>query len=531
VRHLRAATLVCLCGLILTLAACGGGGSDKKTGPKAAAAEFAPPKADGAKPVPGGSLSVAVRGGPADSMDPAVANSTSDYFRTQAVFDRLFQFGTDGSVQPMLAESIKDDDPLHWTLKLRPGVKWQSGAAFTADDVVYSLRRIIKGQLVGSIGLSAVDIAKTKKVDDLTVSIVLKHPDYTIDQRLADVYVAIVRDGEKDFKKPDGTGPFMVKSFVPGERAVMTRNPHYWGGGGKPYLQGLTFVNLPDEQARVNALRSGQVDLAMTLPPSMVPVTRNDPKINLVAQPGLDAPYIYLRMDTAPFKDNRVRTAMKLALDRERCLKVAWLGYGQVANDVFGLGLADYDKSLPQRKYDPAKAKQLLKEAGVSNLKVTLSYGPSNPGMTECGQVFQQSAKAAGITIKIHRLPETDNYNPEAGFGSRQMGFDTSQGGSFSWVAPLGLLTGAPIQESHQASPEFDRLFRNYEQSRDSAERQKWLNAAQQWFWNNSGYIIWGYVDQFFGARKSVVGLDKLARRLLNSQLNGFEDVWVKKGQ
>ena len=194
------------------LAACGGSAA-----PQPAAAR----KAAAAKPAYGGKLRIGTAfGGPTDSLDPGAANQGADYYRSNALFDALCYLDTNYRVQLQLAESMEPNAKgTAWTVRLRSGVKWHDGKPLTADDVIYTLKRDEKLQLVGTYATSVIDFANLRKLDSRTLVIPLTVPraDYPLDLCAP---LNIVPNGTTDFHHPVGTGPFKYVSFTPGQSSL-----------------------------------------------------------------------------------------------------------------------------------------------------------------------------------------------------------------------------------------------------------------------------------------------------------------------
>lgn len=167
----------------------------------------------------------------------------------------------------MLAESITPNKGLttEWVIRLRPGVSFHGGKELTADDVLYTFRRIVSSKFSGSTALGPIDLSATRAVDKLTVLVSMGKAFAAFAEHLAALwyYLYIAPSGFNP-ARPDGTGPFVYHSFNPGERSVFTRNPHYWQNG-LPYADELTLIDFGDSVSLQNALTSGAIHGAGTL--------------------------------------------------------------------------------------------------------------------------------------------------------------------------------------------------------------------------------------------------------------------------
>src|SRR5258708_14837211 len=230
----------------------------------------------GGKPNRGGNFRRGVTGGGSkDIMDgqniitkPDQARLVSA-FETLLLFDENYQLTSNG-----LAESVTQDNPNQYTIRLRQGIEFQNGKTMTADDVIYSFQRIgTKGNgLTGYAATATMDIAGLKKLDKYTVRLPLKTPDATVPQTLGSYTFTIVPTGYKAYPAPqNGTGAYKLKSFSPGQQSVHERNPNYWRSG-EPYFDTVTIIDFNDSTAQVNALLGGQIDAMTDLPASQVKI-------------------------------------------------------------------------------------------------------------------------------------------------------------------------------------------------------------------------------------------------------------------
>src|SRR6266704_3543561 len=248
-------------------AACGG--SSPGTGPGGGT---------GGNPKRGGNFRLGVTGGGSkDIMDGQNIITKPDQarlvtaFETLLLFDENYQLTTNG-----LAESVTQDNPKQYTIKLRQGIEFQNGKTMTADDVVYSLQRIgtKANGLTGYAATATMDIAGIKKLDKYTVRLPLKTPDSTVPQTLASYTFGIVPVGYKSYPHPQiGTGAYKLKSFTPGQQSVHERNPNYWRSG-EPYFDTVTIIDFTDPTAQVNALLGGQLDAITDIPFGQVTVVK-----------------------------------------------------------------------------------------------------------------------------------------------------------------------------------------------------------------------------------------------------------------
>ena len=470
-------------GLPALLAACGSSGSSSSA--TSATTSGAPHR--------GGTLRVGhVGGGDAEVLDPAKQLSPIDSARALNLFDGLTAPRPDGTIDYRLAESMTPNaDATVWQIKLRKGVTWHNGKPLTADDVLYTFRRNITKNLVGGAILNQVDLKRTRKVSDSELEVGLVRGVGEFPRYVSTHLLMITPDGEETFNPPIGTGPFKFVSWTVGQRSQFARNPDYWEHG-KPYVAELEQLSIPDNSARLNALVGSQIDALEFLDYSQAKAQASSSTMQLVqAKYGTYLP-IYIRIDTPPFNDVNVRTALKLAVDRPQEVNVATLGFSVISNDLFGQGTPTYDTSITQRTYDPEQAKSLLQRAGHSNLSVTLIASTEAPGMLESATAYAAQAKAAGISINLHQVQASDLFNSSLYY--LKVPFSQTQWTHMTWEENVlqSLLTTAPYNETHWKKPEFDAAFYKAQGTLDASSRLEQFHALQQQVWDEGGYVIWG---------------------------------------
>jgi len=481
------------------------------------------------RPKRGGRLRVGLVGaGKDESLNPARATSNViGLVRTFNLYDRLVRYVPDLSrLAPGLAvEWTPNDDFTVWQFKLRPDVVWHDGKAFTADDVVYSLRRAGRPDNADNRSVANVRLDGVRKVNKLTVKVPLKQSDTLFPYLLGAAGASIIAKGATDFTKPVGTGGFMFDSFRPGERSLFSKNPNYWDDN-KPYVDELEIISIDDDTARLNALRSGQIDVLGNLPFALAKTVSRSGQFKLIDTPGLTPYLFYMRVDSKPFDDVRVRKAMKLIVDRQAMIDVALSGFGGVANDLVGKGLPFYAKSLPQRKQDIEQARFLLKQAGYDRLQVTLTTSAIGAGLVEAGTLFAEQAKAAGVTVKLKNVPAN------AFFDSSLQYLKIPFASSYWLVSNLSnfylgaLTTKAPYNETHWRKPSFDKLLREAMSATDEAvAREKWFQV-QKLQYEQGGYLVWANVNNTDAAARRVRGITP-SRAYPLGMPTGFINAWL----
>jgi len=340
-------------------------------------------------------------GGPTDNFDAALINGPSATTRGQVYYETLVWLDGTFGLHNWLCDRCEPNAAADgWTVRLKQGLEFHNGKTVTADDVLFSIRRLLdpKTGATAAAQLGALDMKASKSLDERTVEFHLKRPTSFFDQILSDI-VYIVPVGYNP-KKPVSTGPWKLISYKPGQQTVLEPFANYWGV--KPKLDRLVIVELPDDSARVNALLSGQVDAINQVPFAQVPVLQANGNLQTVVSPTAAWNPITMRVDTAPFNDVRVRQAIRLVMDREQAVKTALFGQGIPASDYYGRFDPAAGTGL-KRTPDIERAKSLLKAAGKSGLKVELVTSPISAGIVEACQVWPRTQRPRVSTSRSRR--------------------------------------------------------------------------------------------------------------------------------
>ena len=513
------------------LAAVGGltaacGSSSSSPGTAAASGPAGAPKR-------GGNFRLGVTGGGSkDIMDGQNIITKPDQARLVSAFETLLLFNENYQLTSNgLAESVTQDSPTQYTIRLRPGIEFQNGKTMTADDVIYSFQRIgtKANGLTGYAATATMDIAGMKKLDQNTVRLPLKSPDSTIPQTLGSYTFCVVPTGYQAYPHPQiGTGAYKLKSFTPGQQSVHERNPNYWRSG-EPYFDTVTIIDFSDSTAQVNGLLGGQIDAMTDLPPSQVKVVQARGMAALISKTGGWLP-ICMAIDLPPFNDVRVRQAMRLLVDRPQMLLQVASGYGFVGNDLYAPFDPGYlaPPAVPQRHQDIAQAKSLLKAAGHTNFSVDLHTTNGAAGMVETATVFANQASAAGVKINVINDP---NY-----YGNQylKLAFSIDFWGTRAYLNQVqqGSLPNSPYNETHWppksgTGSNFGSLYNQAVATTNQATRIGIEHEMQQIEYNTGGYIIPCFGGLIDGYTAKVKGLTPSKGTLnLDSFGHGYRTIW-----
>ncbi len=413
--------------------------------------------------------------------------------------DYLTVTGVDNVTRPSLVEAWEASADLKtWTLKLRKDIVWRKGQKFTADHVVWNLRRLLdaktgsstvgllKGFILDEFETDEIDAktnAKKKstrlwdanaiaKVDDFTVRITGKSANLGIPEALYH-YPTLIMDPEEngEFKVgSNGTGAFELVELEVGKRALLvnTKKPH-WGGGA--HIDRFEIIDLgEDPAAQVSALASKQVDMIYQGSIATLPTVEKLPHIQVNS---VDTGYTAVARvhSIKPFDDKRVRQAMRLAIDADAVLKVAHRGLGKVG-DQHHVSPAHPEYVAAIVKRDVAKAKELLKAAGYPDgIDTEIAARPAPDWELLAVQTMVEQWKEAGIRVKINVMPSAQYWNV---WTKVPFGFTTwAHRPLGTMVLSLAYRTGAAWNEAQWSNAEFDKLITEAEGYLDVAKRKE----------------------------------------------------------
>ena len=456
----------------------------------------------------GGVLNAAIGGEP-DQLDP---HKTSAYYSFQVlenVYDTLVEPDADLKMVPSLATKwTTSADQLTWTFTLREGVKFSDGSPLTSEDVVYSFERIIKEKLN-----NAYKFATVKSVtgpDPATVVVTLSAPTPNLLANLGGFKgVAIVEKSNVESGKvktaPVGSGPFKVAGYTSGDSVKLVRNDSYWGE--KPKLDGVTFTFVKDPTVALQNLRSGQVQWTDNLPPQQVGSLKDDGDITVKSAPSTDYWYVALNEARKPFDNPEVRRAIGYALDREAITKAAKFGLATVNQTAIPKASAFYYDYAPY-SHDPGKAKQMLGQAGVSNLTMDLMVTSEYPETVTAAQVIAAQLKAVGITVKIRTLDFAQWLDEQA-----KGNFDGFMLGWLGNIDPDEFYyaqhhSGGTFNFHKYKNPAVDKLLDDARTQTDQGARKQAYEQAAKQIVDDASYLYLYNPDVVQGWSKKVSGYD-----------------------
>ncbi len=370
---------------------------------------------------------VAIENSP-NSLDPRVGTDAMAERIGGLIFDALVRKDEHFEMQPWLATSWEQPDPLTWIFHLRDNVRFHDGRALAANDVAWTINSLIDGSLLTSKSGAFAHVAHADPTDRLTVTIHMKSPDASLLFNLSDGLFGVVPAGSgKDFARlPVGSGPFRFIYATQDRDVVLLRNPGYWAGA--PRLERLRFAVVPDAVTVALELEKGSVDVASNeLTLDMVHALEGRPGLKTETNEGSPVMYLNFNVARGPLNNVRVRQAVACAINRQPILDAIWRGKAKLADTLlprshWAQAPAD---SLAQYPHDLARARELLDAAGYpagkDGVRLRLEMKTSTDETTRLlAQILQAQLAEAGIQLTL-RSSEFGTFFSDVSAGRFEM--------------------------------------------------------------------------------------------------------------
>lgn len=454
------------------------------------------------------------------TMDPHNCGSTPCVNNLTPVYDTLVMYDENLKIIPQLAESWEQVDPLHWKFNLRKGVKFHNGEEFKASDVVFSMTRATgpKGANVSYI-MRAVNAAETKAVDDYTVIIGTHEPFTPLIGYLPYIGAAIISEKEfteneeKAVQNPVGTGPFKFVSWTKNDRSVYERNEDYWGT--KPAYKNLIIRTIVEANSRVIELESGNIDIAYAIPAKDVPRLESNPNTNITRNDSTLFEYIGMNGSKEPFNNLKFRQAIDWAIDEQAVVDSVYMGNARYTPTSVTPNMPYYDESDVTPRYDPEKAKALLKELGIPEGTTYRFTIYDDQFKIDAATVIQSMLNAVGLNIEIQVLEQATFWTTVQD-GDTEMfisawgaiGFPEADNNLFGPFHSLQIPNG---NICFWKNDEFDKVMSESRATPNGPEREALIKRAQQILRAEVPAITYSNVQQIVGVRSNIEGFKPTA--------------------
>ena len=455
------------------------------------------------------------------SIDPHFHNLSPNNSMLLHIFESLVARDPNGKLVPSLATSWRAIDDLTWEIKLRRNVKWHDGSPFTAEDVVFTLKRIpTVPNSPSSFSTFTKSIVDVKVVDPYTLVLKTATPNVLLPSDLAAFSIVSKLHGEKattaDYnsgKAAIGTGPYKFAGYVPNQSVTLTANYGHWAGE-QPWDK-VTFKILSNSAARVAALLSGDVQMIETVPTSDIARFSKDPRFVLADKVSNRVIYVHLwqwsdksppfvtskdgkPLEHNPFKDPRVRKALSMAINREAIAERIMEKKAVPASQLLADSFFGTSKKLKPQKYDPEGAKKLLAEAGYPNGFALTIHGTNNRYINDdkIAQAIAQFYTRAGIDAKVETMPSSVYFNKATAgeYGYMLLGWGTESNEQGSGLRSL-LATRDPDKgmgvnnRGHYSNPAVDQQLSQALVTMDEKKREALIQQAAETAMNDTALI------------------------------------------
>jgi peptide/nickel transport system substrate-binding protein len=365
------------------------------------------------------------------TLDPIASSDNASIWAELLIYDQLVRPSVDGTkLEPDLAEKWSvSPDGLEYTFTLRDA-KFANGDPVTAEDVVYSLQRAAGEKSDWARFFKPV--TKYTVVDPKTIKMGLDKPFTPMLNNLALFSASILpkkaveAQGDDFFKKPFGSGPFMVKAWNKGQDIDLLRNPNYWQQG-KPGVDEADIQIINDDNSRVLKLKAGEIDAIIGIPFNQVAQLQQDSSLHVGVAPVFRIELVQLNTTKKPFDNQKVRQALNYAVDKEALVKGVLHGNGTVAVSSLPV-MAYHNDALQPYPYDPAKAKALLAEAGYPDgFSATLLVPSGDVTYRQVASALQSDLKKVGVNVEIQTIEGSSQYSTtKAGNYEMSLSYATS---------------------------------------------------------------------------------------------------------
>jgi peptide/nickel transport system substrate-binding protein len=519
------------------LAACGGGATATDT-PKAAAATTSaavsptsvagttasssaagPASAAPATIKRGGTLIIGADVSPV-GLDPALTTA----FASIAIYEQLYsslltlEYATN-KVKPDLATSWKNVDDRTVEFSLRQGVKFHSGREVTADDVKYTIDRLTDPNVAVPLRSYLGPGATAEVVDKYTVRVKNSDPYAPLASVLADRRPTAIVDRDIVQKNGSlanwdgGSGPFKLVEYTPDVRVVLERNGDYYEKD-LPILDRIEFHIIPDENARIAAIRAGEVDLTVVKDPKLVKTMRGDSNIVINEVPSFWRSGSAFNLAHKPLDDVRVRQAISYGVDRQELINTILLGDGAVTGVIppgeTTWAIPATPDNYPDYAYNPTKAQQLLKDAGAEGLKISIAASPAYAPDIPSAQVMQAQLKKIGIDLSIQQLEFAALLkNQTTGDFDMSLSFNTNRPDPDTYISPAR--SGVSANVGKYSNAQMDQLIDQGRATTDLEARKKVYADAQKLFASEVPILFTYVIKNYEPTRPRVKGYVPMA--------------------
>lgn len=435
------------------------------------------------------------------TLDPYDANDTLSQAVAKSFYQGLFGFDKEMKLENVLADSYQaSPDGLSYTIKLKSGVTFQDGTPFNAEAVKVNLDRASNPDNHLKRYNLFKTIASTEVVDATTVKITLKQPFSAFINTLASPAAAMISPAAlKKYGKdigfhPVGTGPYEFVTWNQTDFVKVKKFAGYWKAG-YPKLDSITWRPVVDNNTRSAMLQTGEANFAFPIPFEQAKLLEKNSKLDLVTSPSIMQRYISFNVTQKPFDNPKVREAINYAINRQALAKVAFAGYATPATGIVPPSI-QYSQSYPAPEYNPAKARELLKEAGYPNGFTTQLWSSHNHSTAQkVLQFTQQQLAQVGIKVELTAMDAgqraaqvEDKGQKESGVRMFYTGWSASTGEANWALTPLFATQSWPptiFNTAFYSNPQVDKDLADALNTTDGEKKAALYKDAQDRIWKD----------------------------------------------
>ena len=468
-----------------------------------------------AAPQRGGTFKVGMHdGNSSDTHDPGRYVSRQQIYLAHQYRSYLTMIEPDGSLGPDLATGWEaNEDASVWTFKLNPDASFHSGKPVTAKDVVASLNHHRGEDTTSAAKTLLTSVTDISADGDHAVVVSLNSGLADLPWLMTDYHLAIVpanEDGSANWQSGDGSGPYRIDEGEWGIGWKLSRHDGWHLDGA--WFDKVEMLVLNDPNARQTSLVTGDVDAVSLIDLKTSALLQRDPNIEVEDVPSAAAITLPMFCDTPPFDDPDVRNALKLSMNRDEIIKKIAFGYATKGNDFHHSPAMPYwPDDIPQRDYDPDKAKSLLKKAGAEGLSVSISTADSLfSGAVDLCVLYSEHAKAAGIDIKVVREPN-DGYYSDVWLKKPFVAVSWGARPTPDVMYSLAYAADADWNESHWKNERFNELLKKAKGELDNKLRAEMYHEMALLARNDGGTLIPMFNNFVYARRSNVKRGDSLA--------------------
>ena len=462
------------------------------------------------------------------TLDPHDVTDNPSAMAVLHLYEGLTRLTPAMEVVPGLAESWSSSpDGLTWRFRLRRGISFHDGTPLDAAAVKASLERLVSpSEALARRSLLAPLLAEVRTEGDREVVLRLSRPSAALPRLLAHTAGSIVSPralaawGKGIARHPSGTGPFRFLEWVPGDRLVLERNPHYWDRDRGPFIDLLVFRPVPEAASRAMLLETGQVEAAYPVSPVDFLRLAGKPRLRMVAEPSQRVVYVGINTRRPPLDDLRVRKALNYAVDREGIVEKLLMGLGSPADSPLAPSPWGHASTVRDR-YDPGLAAALLAQAGVPRGTPLELWAPSGRYLMDrhVAEAVHGFLAAVGFrpALKVWEwgayLDAFDRSRPQ--WGLFLLGWVPSTGEAEMGLLPL-FGTGSRSNLALYSNPRVDSLLDEAASSLDPRRSLELYAEVQRLVAADAPWIFLYVMDQVLGLRSSLQGVEVYPTELVS---------------